>query len=182
MSPRICPCCMSKDTPFKAMTPPNTTLTSRTASKGERRCASCACIISFRPNDRPGRNDHAKLFAGYNDEGYLLPLTTRLNFPPAFNFVFVFLIGAPSCLAPAPGNHLHLKCRTEPRNLRFNTTGSESKKRPSPMSPTNCCQLPARSGLLSESAAAVARTEALVNSIVLLRRICKERNHTQPQQ
>jgi hypothetical protein len=82
---------MSKDTPFKAMTPPNTTLTSRTASKGYRRCASCSCIMSFRPNDRPGRNDHAKLFAGYNDEGYLIPSTARLNFPPVFNFAFCFL-------------------------------------------------------------------------------------------
>jgi len=47
--------------------------------------------MSFRPNDRPGRNDHAKLFAGYNDEGYLIPSTARLNFPPVFNFSFCFL-------------------------------------------------------------------------------------------
>src|ERR1700724_2203172 len=84
---RIWPCCMSKDTPFKAMMPPNTTLTSRTASRGEFPCASCACVISFRPNNPPGWNDRANLSAGHNDEGYLIPSTTRATFPPAFNFL-----------------------------------------------------------------------------------------------
>src|ERR1700681_902741 len=92
---------MSKETPFNAMMPPNTTLTSRTASRGEFPCASCACVISFRPNDALGRNDRANLFAGQNDEGYLIPSTTRATFPPAFNFLLsFFLIGAPRRRAP----------------------------------------------------------------------------------
>ena len=66
--------------------PPNTTLTSRTASRGSCPCASCACVISLRPNPS-GRVDPAKPFAGRDDEGYLIPSTTRATFPPAFNFL-----------------------------------------------------------------------------------------------
>src|SRR4030088_975034 len=92
---------MSKDTPFNAMMPPNMTLTPRTASRGEFPCASCACVILFRPDVALGRNDHANLFAGHNDEGYLIPSTTRATFPPAFNFLLSsFLIGAPLPRAP----------------------------------------------------------------------------------
>ena len=76
---------MSNDTPFNAMMPPNTTLTSRTASSGAAepagRCASCACIIGS------GLWPHgpAEPVRDRQDEGYLIPSTTRATFPPGFN-------------------------------------------------------------------------------------------------
>src|SRR3954451_18333475 len=53
---------MSKDTPFNAMMPPNTTLTSRTANRRYWPCASCASVILLRP-PAPGPPGHAKWLA-----------------------------------------------------------------------------------------------------------------------
>ena len=99
-----CPLCMSKDTPLNATMPPDTTLTSQTASRGYCPCATCACIIASAPptNHALGCNDSANSFAesanwfaGHLDEGYLIPSTTRATLPPAFNFLFLhFLIAA----------------------------------------------------------------------------------------
>jgi len=92
-----------------------------------------------------------KLFAGYNDEGYLIPLdqhVLKTSLLPLILFFFVFLeLGRPSwSCVPAPGNHLPSQtCRTEPRNLSLPTlTGSEEQEASfSPMShKLTCCQLP----------------------------------------
>src|SRR6202790_5263944 len=88
---------MSNDTPFSAMMPPNTTLTSQTASRGYCPCASWPFVILFGPS-RLDRNDRAKPFAGHHDEGYLIPSTTRATFPPALNFLlssFFYFVAAP---------------------------------------------------------------------------------------
>ena len=42
------------------------------------------------PTSSSGGSGHANCFAGRNDEGYLIPSTTRATFPPAFNFLFSF--------------------------------------------------------------------------------------------
>src|SRR3954451_3846885 len=108
---------MSKDTPFSAMMPPNTTLTSRTASKGYRPCANCACVISSRPHRLLRGSDLANCFAGHDDEGYLIPSTTRATFPPDFNFLFsAFLFAAwrrPKllrCSLPSPRDEVQYRC------------------------------------------------------------------------
>ena len=71
---------MSKETPFNAMMPPNTTLTSRTASRGAAEPAFpraiFACVISSRLHRRVSRK--AKCFAPCNDKRYLIP-----SVPPA---------------------------------------------------------------------------------------------------
>src|SRR5258708_20939864 len=77
---------MSNDTPFNAMIPPNTTLTSQTASRGDDPCASWGCVISPRTGRSFGRNDEASL-VDRDGNGYQIPSTTRANFPPAFNFL-----------------------------------------------------------------------------------------------
>src|SRR6266478_4677428 len=110
---------MSKDTPFSAMIPPNTTLTSRTASRGSCPRASCACVISCRPNEQLGENDPANGVAGHNDEGYLIPSTIRATFPPAFNFLLSsFLIeasrpGTPRCSLPSPRGEVQYRCAAD---------------------------------------------------------------------
>src|ERR1700722_13246317 len=93
---------MSNDTPFNAMMPPNTTLTSRTASSGYASCASCACVIWSGPDRRLGPRDPrdpADLAARHDDEGYLIPSTTRATFPPALNFLLSAFF---DCVVVAP--------------------------------------------------------------------------------
>ncbi len=73
--------------------PPNTTLTSRTASRGSPIGFSLRelCLHHFvTPGCCIARRDHANAFAGQNDAGYLIPSTTRATFPPAFDFLFSF--------------------------------------------------------------------------------------------
>src|SRR3979411_195171 len=100
------------------MMPPNTTLTSRTASRGDFPCASCACVISFRPTDLEGGNDHAILFAGHDDEGYLIPSTTRATFPPAFNFLFSSFFDCGAAPPSAASMFLTIATRRGPISLR----------------------------------------------------------------
>src|SRR6266436_6198924 len=80
---------MSKETPFNATMPPNTTLTSRTASRGSCPGASCACVIWSRPARAWGRTSRPALFAGRDDEDYLIPSATRTTLPPDFTFLLV---------------------------------------------------------------------------------------------
>src|SRR6267143_6919538 len=109
---------MSKETPFNAMMPPNTTLTPRTASRGYCPCASCACVILFRPNDSLGGNDHPNLFAGHDDEGYLIPSTTRATFPPAFNFLLSSFFDCGAAPPSAASMVLTIATRRGPISLR----------------------------------------------------------------
>ena len=61
--PRIAPLCMSNDTRSSAMMPPNTTLTSRTASRGAFPCASWACVISSRLRARRRAGITGRIFS-----------------------------------------------------------------------------------------------------------------------
>src|SRR6266581_7055484 len=88
---------MSKETPFNATMPPNTTLTSRTASRGSRPCASCACVIWSRPTRAWGRMNRTILFVGHDDEDYLIPSATRATFPPDFAFLLVSFFDCAAC-------------------------------------------------------------------------------------
>ena len=106
--PRIAPLCMSKDTPFNAMMPPNTTLTSRTASRGALSLRELCLRHLVPPALIMEREDRAKIFAGH-DEGYLIPSATRATFPPAFSFLFSSFFDCgprrpapPRCSLPSP--------------------------------------------------------------------------------
>src|ERR1700730_14650734 len=106
---------------FSAMMSPNATLTSRTASRGDVPCASWAGIISLRPNDSLGWNDHAKVFAGQNDEddeGYLIPSATRASFPPGLNFLLSSFFVGGAAPPSAASMFLTIATRRGPISLR----------------------------------------------------------------
>src|ERR1700693_1589667 len=109
---------MSNDTPFNATMPPNTTLTSQTASRGDVPGAGWVCVISPRTNHSLRRNDHAHLLPDHNGEGYRIPSTTRATFSPAFNFLLGSFFDCGAIPPSAASMFLTIATRRGPISLR----------------------------------------------------------------